>query len=510
MVNVATTSTGSPPGEIDQKPRRTVPGPLVILGFLFLAIAIVSSVLSAFGVSFAGSGGKRTSVLGFFSGSGVVHLLTTAITNFVDFPALGVTLTMVLGLGVAQGTGAMEAAVRLAFAKVPAKIVPYGVAFLCCQGHVLSDGSFVLLPPLAMQIFKAKGRNPLAGLVAGLACVSVGYGGGLIFGTSDVGYTAVTESAAKLVPGLHSEGLATGVTMNWFITSTIGIVLPLVLGWVIVHILEPGITSTSTGDSDAPDGKPDVTREQRRAVGIGLLATAVYAAIVVAWWLWPGSALQGPGGSLVQSPFLKNLVPILGLAFVIFGAVYGRAAGIPSEQRKLLLLMTNSIKEMSGFIVIVFILAQVISVLTWSNLSTFLAVKIASGLESIGMTGYFALLAVAVLTAVMSVFIGGTALWGLEAPVLVPALMLTGLAPAGLQVAFRMAVCWGSVMSPANVFLYFTYNEARKVDPGVTIGWLIRRTGYFVIPGALTWFAVLAVFYFAGLPVGPGVGLRLH
>jgi aminobenzoyl-glutamate transport protein len=86
---------------------------------------------------------------------------------------------------------------------------------------VLSDGAFVLLPPLAMQIFKAKGRNPLAGLVAGLACVSVGYSSGLIFGTSDVGYTAVTESAAKPVPGVHSDALATGVTMNWFITSTI-------------------------------------------------------------------------------------------------------------------------------------------------------------------------------------------------------------------------------------------------------------------------------------------------
>jgi aminobenzoyl-glutamate transport protein len=339
-----------------------------------------------------------------------VHLLTTAIANFVDFPALGVTLTMVLGLGVAQGTGALEAVVRMAFARAPARIVPYGVAFLCRQGHVLSDGAFVLLPPLAMQIFKAKGRNPLAGLVAGLACVSVGYGGGLILGTSDVGYTAVTESAAKLVPDVHGYVAATGVTMNWFITSTIGILLPIVLGWVIVHILEPRIGTSSTVDSGVLAEEEVVTREQRRAVRIGLAATAVYAAIVIAWWLWPGSVLQGAGGSLVQSPFLKNLVPILGLAFVIFGAVYARVAAIPAEQRKLLPLMTNAIKEMSGFIVIVFVLAQVISVLTWSNLSTFLAVNIASGLEHIGMTGYLALLAMAVLTAVMSVFIGGTAL----------------------------------------------------------------------------------------------------
>jgi aminobenzoyl-glutamate transport protein len=509
MVDVATPT--HTPGDVAPRPTRRMPGPLVILGVLFLAVAIVSSLLSAFGVSFTESGGKHTPVLGFFSGAGVLNLLTTAIDNFVQFPALGVTLTMVLGLGVAQGTGALETAVRLAFARVPARIVPYGVAFLCCQGHVLSDGSFVLLPPLAMQIFKAKGRNPLAGLVAGLACVSVGYGGGLIFGTSDVGYTAVTADAAKMAHGVHGYVSNTGVTMNWFITSTIGIVLPLVLGWVIVHILEPRIAPVTAAAGAATDTTQAVvvTREQRRAVGAALAAVAGYIAVVIAWWLWPGSVLRGEGGALVQSPFLQNLVPILSLAFVVFGMVYARVAGIPAEQRKLLPLLSNAIREMSGFIVIVFVLAQVISLLTWSNLSSFFAVGIASGLEHLGITGYLALVAVALLTAVMSLFISGTALWGLEAPVMVPALMLTGLAPAGLQVAFRMAVMWGSVMSPANVFLYFTYNEARKVDPELTLGWLIRRTGYFVIPGALTWFAVLAVFYFAGIPVGPGVGLRL-
>jgi aminobenzoyl-glutamate transport protein len=504
-----TTSTlsGSSGGTAQKQPRR-VPGPLAILGALFIVIAILSSLLSAFGVSFKDADGKHTAILGFFSGDGIVHLLTTAIAGFVAFPALGVTLTMVLGLGVAQGTGALESAVRMAFARVPERIVPYGVAFLCCQGHMLSDGSYVLLPPLAMQIFKAKGRNPLAGLVAGLACVSVGYGGGLIFGTSDVGYTAVTESAAKMLPGVHNY--VTGVTMNYFITATIGVVLPIVLGWVIVHILEPRTGLSPTADSGAPAEEPVVTPVQRRAVGIGLVAVAVYAAIVITWWLWPGSVLRGDGGALVQSPFLKNLVPILALAFVVFGSVYARAAGIPAEQRKLLPLMTNAIREMAGFIVIVFVLAQVTSVLTWSKLSTFFAVGIASGLEKVGMTGYLALIAVALLTAVVSIFITGTAVWGLEAPVMVPALMLTGLAPAGLQVAFRMAVAWGSVMSPANVFLYFTYNEARKIDSTISIGWLIRRTSYFVVPGMLTWFVVLAIFYFGGIPVGPGAGLQLH
>jgi aminobenzoyl-glutamate transport protein len=507
MVKLATSAGTSEAAAL--KPQRRVPGPLAILGGLFAAIAIVSAILGPLGVKVTGAGGAPTKVLSFFSGAGLAHLLSTAINNFVAFPALGVTLTMVIGLGVAKGTGALESAVRIAFAKVPARIVPYGVAFLCCQGHMLSDGAFVLLPPLAMQIFKAKGRNPLAGLVAGLACVSVGYGGGLIFGTSDVGYTAVTASAAKLLPNVHNYVI--GVTMNWFITAAVGVVLPLVLGWVTVHILEPRVGPVPEDpDADsAISGEPVVTREQRRAVRIGLAAVVVYAAIVIGWWLTPGSVLRGSGGALVNSPFMSDIVPLLALAFVIFGMVYARVAGVAAEQRKLLPLMTNAMRDMSGFVVIVFILAQVTSVLTWTNLSTFFAVGIAHGLEHIGMTGYWALIAVAVLTAVMGVFIGGTALWGLEAPVLVPALMLTGLTPAALQVAFRIAVCWGYGMSPANVFLYFTYNEARKIDSGISIGWLIRRCSYFLLPGAITWFVILAVFYFCRIPIGPGAGLRL-
>jgi alpha-D-ribose 1-methylphosphonate 5-triphosphate diphosphatase PhnM len=44
-----------------------------------------------------------------------------------------------------------------------------------------------------------------------------------------------------------------------------------------------------------------------------------------------------------------------------------------------------------------------------------------------------------------------------------------------------MAVCRGSVMSPAYVFLYFTYNEARKIDsPARSV---IDAKGCYVLPG---------------------------
>ncbi|MQA97973.1 MAG: hypothetical protein GEV11_26420 [Streptosporangiales bacterium] len=66
-------------------------------------------------------------------------MLENLVDNFMGVPALGPVLTVALGVAVAQGTGALEAAVRLIFTRVPRGFVPYVVAFVACQGHVMSD-----------------------------------------------------------------------------------------------------------------------------------------------------------------------------------------------------------------------------------------------------------------------------------------------------------------------------------------------------------------------------------
>lgn len=77
-----------------------------------------------------------------------------------------------------------------------------------------------------------------------------------------------------------------------------------------------------------------------------------------------------------------------------------------------------------------------------------MAVKAAALLDSIGLTGFGALIAV---VAVLNLFVlSGSALWSLIGPVFVPAFMLLGMSPALTQAAFRIGDSATAVITPMN------------------------------------------------------------
>ncbi len=151
---------------IIERAGNKLPSPFTLFVGVLLVIAVASSIAAAFDVQVRLPGEDQPlSVNAALSPEGLVTLMSGVIENFVTFPALGPVLLVALGVGVAQGTGALEAAVRLLFSRVPRMLVPYVVALVACQGHVMSDASFIVIPPLAALVFLAVGRHPVAGLV---------------------------------------------------------------------------------------------------------------------------------------------------------------------------------------------------------------------------------------------------------------------------------------------------------------------------------------------------------
>ncbi|MEO3789084.1 AbgT family transporter [Nonomuraea sp. B10E15] len=485
-----------------------LPNPFVMFLGLFVLIALASSIAAALGATVRLPGAAEvTPVKSVLSGEGLVQLLDSAVDNFVEFPALGPVLTVVLGVGVAQGTGALEAAVRLAFYRVPRSMVPYVVAFVACQGHVMSDASFLVIPPLAALVFRAVGRHPLAGLIGAYACLGTGYAGGLLMGTLDASLAGITEKAAALLPG--AGGYTTNIAMNYYFGAAAGLILPIVGGLLISRVLEPRLPATTT-DAGQDGASVEVTPRERRALLASGLAVAGFLALVVLAWLIPGSPLRGPGGSLIPSPLLSNLVPIIALVFFLFGYTYGRAVGLAKEDRNLYTMMTTAIKEMGGFITLIFIVAQTLSVLSWSGLATFLAVELANTAQAVGLVGFPALVFLMLLSTVLNLVItSGSGLWSLESTVMVPALMLLGLSPAIIQATHRIGDSITQAISPMHIFLYFILAASQKYEPDLKLGTLVSRLLPFVPAFGLVWAGVLAIFYFAGLPVGPGAPIHL-
>jgi aminobenzoyl-glutamate transport protein len=484
-----------------------LPNPFLLFVGLLLLIAVASTVVAAFHVTVNVPGVKEAvPVRAALAPDGLVALMDGAIDNFVTFPALGPVLVVVLGVGVAQGTGGLEAAVRLVFSRVPRGAVPYVVALVACQGHVMSDASFLVIPPLAALVFLAVGRHPLAGLIGAYACTATGYGGGLLMGTLDASLAGITQKAASLLPA--GQDFHGNIAMNYYFGVAAGLILPIVGGLLIDKVLEPRL-GPWRGES-AETGGVRVSQGEKRAVLVAAGAVVVFGVLLAVAWLLPGSPLQGEGGTLIPSPLLSNLVIAISLSFLIFGVVYARVLPVEREQRAVGALMEKSIRDMAGFIVLIFIVSQTLAVLAYSNLGVLMAVKLADAAEGVGLQGFGVLVFLVVLSSMLNLVItSGSGLWSLESTVMVPGLMLLDLSPAMIQAAHRIGDSVTQAISPMHIFLYLVLTMARRYEPNLKLGTLVARLLPFAPAFAVVWIGILALFYFLGLPPGPGQSVFL-
>ncbi|MFD5394832.1 AbgT family transporter [Streptomyces sp. NPDC127097] len=502
-------------GRVERVVNR-LPHPFALFAGIFGLVAVVSTVVAAFDVAVQVPGEKSPApVLGALTPEGLSHLLGTAIDSFMAFPALGPVLVIAMGIGVAQGTGALECLMRIAFLRVSRRWVPYLVAFVACQGHVLADSAYILLPSLAAIVFKAVGRNPVAGLLGAFVCVGSGYDGGILLGTLDVTTTGITKSAAELLPGI--DGYHVHIAMNWFFTATAGLLLPLVGGFLIDRVLEPRLAPWDPRHDPARSGGAETgaaetlaTPAQRRALLISGGVTLMAAAAMVTAWLLPGSPLRGEDGVLAPSPFVDSLALVLSGLFFLFGIVYARCGGVGREARAVYPHLVGAVRDMSGFVVLVFAIAQTINLLTWSNLGKLFAIGLADGAKSVGLGGFGILLAVVLVTSLLNLLItSGSALWSILGTVMVPAGMLLGLSPAAVHAAFRIGDSVTGAITPMQVFLYFALVSAQKYQPELRLGTVISRLVPFALSFATVWTVILTGFYFLGLPLGPGAPIHL-
>ncbi|GAB3537859.1 AbgT family transporter [Arthrobacter tecti] len=498
-----------------------LPHPMYLFIYLFAAIAVISTILAAVGASVTIPGsGEQVAVRGFFTQEGTLWFLENFVKNVVSFPPLITVILMVMAVGVAERTGLINAAIVAVFARAPRALVPYAVAIIACQAHVLSDVAMIVVPALAALVFLKAGRNPIAGLIGSVSCVAAGYSGGMLLGALDTLLVGITDQAVTILPGYEVH---TSLLMNWFYTTASGLILGVLGGFLIDRVLEPRCPAPSVDGlasklsvpeqmADPGEGPQDMTLTalQRRGLWAAVVALVVFLGGLVTVWLLPGSPLQGEGGTLVPSPLLSAMILVTFTSFILAAVVYGVAARTLTSKDQIPEMMSKAVTSVAPYVVFVFVIAQALSLFTWSNVGTLLAVNMAAGFQSIGLTGFGALLVFVVLACVLNLLItSGSALWSLLAPVFVPGFMLLGLSPAATQAAFRIGDSVSQPLSPMNAMLIVVLTMLQQYEPNAKLGTLIARSAIFAIPFFVVWTAILAVFYFLDLPLGPGASFHL-
>ncbi|MGW2509082.1 AbgT family transporter [Streptomyces scopuliridis] len=497
-----------------ERAGNALPNPIVLFAVLFLLLGGLSTALAVADVSVDVPGTDDTkAITGLFTGDGLRWLVENLVPNFMTFPPVGAVLILIMVVGLAEKTGLLETTMRATLARVPRSALPYAVALIASQAHMMSDVAAIVLPPLAAVVFKNAGRHPAAGLIGGFACVTAGYAAGFTIGSLDALYVGITQQAAAVLPA--ADGLHIHLLINYFFTASSSIVLAVLGGFLISRVLEPRLGPYEpAGDRAKGDEQHaqdvSLTPVQRR----GLLATGivvvVYLGAVLALWLPPGAPLRGENGAYVPSPLLSGIVPVLFGAFLVAGLTYGITVRKLTSTEDAVTAVTESVKTMSGYIVMMFVAAQVIALFTWSNVAVLLAVKAAALFNSLGMTGFWAIMLFVVLVACLNLFIlSGSALWSLVGPVFIPAFMLMGMSPALSQAAFRIGDSATGVLTPMNPYVFLVLAMLRQYEPEARLGTLISRLAIFAGPFLVLWLAILGIFYGFDLPLGPGAEIGL-
>ena len=526
------TTTSPSPTRLDrvldwiERTGNRLPEPFMLFVLLTLVLAVVSSVMAAFGVTIMIPGEtEATSIRGTFTGEGLQFFFTGLAENFIGFPPLKTVVTIMLAVGLAERTGMLAALIRLAFSRAPRWLLPYALGFIGVSGSVMADSAFIIIPPLAAIVFKAAGRHPVAGLIGGFAAVGAGYSTSLLVTSLDALFAGITNSVAATLP---DAGTTVTPISNYFYNTASAIVLSLIAGIIIDKVVEPGLVRNRfpdtevdeeaardrVGDEDDPTAEPvsaTVTPAERRglrAAGVALLVLVVAVLVLV---LVPGSPLRNEtGGYLPESPLLDSVVTLVFLAFFVPALAYGIVAGAIRRGADLPMLMGRALKDLSGFIVLAFILGQFIALFAWTNIGAWLAVTGARLLETIGLTGYPAILGFVVLASMLNLFIvSGSSLWTLMASVFVPLFLLLGYEPGFVQGAFRVGDAATQVMTPLNPYMIVLLTFVRRYQPSAGLGTVIAKMVPFVVPFWLAWVLILTVFYAFDLPLGPGVDVRV-
>ncbi|PTH61938.1 aminobenzoyl-glutamate transporter [Staphylococcus agnetis] len=493
-----------------EKTGNKLPDPIILFFSLCIVLAVVTAIVSQFDTRVKHPGtGEMISVRNVLSHDGVVMFLNDAVKNFSTFPALGIVLAVMLGIGVAEKSGYFDKLMVHIVSIAPERVLLPVIIFVGMLGNIAGDAAPIVLPPLVAMIFIKLGYHPVAGLALAYAATLGGFAANIFIGLQDALVYAFTEPAAHLI----DKSVKMNVAMNWyFIAASTFFLLP-ILWYVTKRIVIPhlGTYESSQLNTDETMNNASISPKEARAIRFAnisfliTLITLTLLALPEKSWL-----RNAKTGSLIDdSPLMNGIGIILIIIFIIPGCVYGIKAGTIRNSKDIGRMLTESMAAMGNFIVIVFFAAQLLAFLTWSHLGIFIAVKGAEALKH--QNGVVLILGLILLNSLINLLIGSaSAKWALLGPIFVPMLLLLGFHPAFTQMIYRVGDSISNPITPMMPYLPLLLTYAQKYDKNMKLGSLIASLMPYTIFLAIFWTAFLIIWYLLGIPVGPGGPIHHH
>lgn len=446
-----------------ERAGNKLPHPFILFGIFILVTLLISFILSKLGfeATYLDEGKKigdtakmvTVKVVNLLTFDNMRKLIVNLPDTYVRFPSLKIVLIVMMAIGVVEETGFFNVLMRKYLLKAPKSLITAVLIFVCVNSNIMSGAGVILAFTIGGVLFASIGRNPKLGIILGFAACSGGY------------------------------------TSNILISGT-----------------------------DALD-QYKLTQDEEKGLKYSFYGFLFFA-VVMAVLTLPSNAFfrNANGAFLPNSPLLSSLVPIIFFLFVSVGIGFGIGVKKITSSRDVPKFLQKGVAKAVPLLVTILSSAVFIELLNKSNIFKIMAIKGSFILKNANVGPLPLLILVAIITAVINPFmVSGSTKWVLLSPMIVPMLAFLNISPAFAQLAFRIGDSATNIISPLRsdipviLGLMAQYDEERR-KRGISVskeeeagfGTIFSLTLPYSIVIFVTLAGLMVIWYFLGLPIGPG------
>ncbi len=485
---------------------NALPHPATLFALFALATLVLSALGAALGWEVLHPGTKEiVRPINLLSHDGIHRILLEMVDNFTGFAPLGIVLVAMLGIGIAEQSGLINAVIRLLVLNSPKRLLTFVVVLSGILSNVASDVGYVLLIPLAGVIFMAVGRHPIVGMAAAFAGVSGGFSANLVLGTVDPLLAGLSTEAAQI---LDPEYIV-NPTANYYFMVASTFVIAITGTFITEKLIEPRMGTYKGLTSQKESSFDKLSKKEKKGLLIAFLTFIGILIITLIGIIPEDGFFRGSEGGLLNSPLIRGVVAMLFIVAGSMGIVYGFVTGSFKNDSDIMNGMASSMKTLSTYLVLVFFAAQFVAYFKWSKLGIILAVNGADLLMSADIGLIPLMILFILLAATINMLMGSaSAKWAILAPVFIPMFMIMGYSPELSQVVYRIGDSVTNVISPMMSFFALIIAFVQKYDPKAGIGTIIATMVPYSMAFLILWVLLLIVWLLLGLPLGPDAGIH--
>lgn len=492
--------------------------PIMTFIILMFATIIISGILHIFNVQAEYTTVNRVTseftnnvieVNSLLSPSGIKHIITTAVSGFVNFAPLSTLIIVLIGIGILEKTGFMKTFFTVLTRNSKRYTITFILVLVSLMFSILGDIGFVIMLPLGALLFKYGRRNPLGGIIASFAALTFGYGINVFLSANDSSLLTITLNAAKVLDPSYKIGI--------FFSLFIMIVALIAVSIIFTHITEKKIMA-KLPRVEAETEEIKITNKELRGLIVGIFLGIVYLLIVI-YMIIPGLPLSGTlldssGTRYIDmlfgpnSLFNKGFIFIVTLLFVIIGLGYGIMAKTIKNNNDFAESLGTSLDGIGNVIVLIFFASLFINVFEESNIGLVIVGWISKLISSLTFTGIWLIIIVFVLVAIANLFCPSSVVkWNMLSASVVPVFMNASISPEFAQVVYIAGDSITNGFTPLLLYfvIYLSFMEKyNNTNETMTLFGSLKYMSSYAIYITIIWFVILIGFYLIGVPIGIG------